>query len=83
MEVADACFMETSTLGLRWHQEDRIILKRQAHRTDDGIGVKSARRPGGIRSTKAEADDIAKAASGHYERGQLRQKAEASVKDID
>lgn len=77
--VAEACFLETTTLGLRWRLEDRLVLERQLTRSEDGIAVKTARRPDGTFSAKAEADDVAKAARGHYERSQLRQKAEADV----
>ncbi|NQV98544.1 MAG: LarC family nickel insertion protein [Rhodospirillales bacterium] len=83
--VADACFRETTTLGLRWRHEERRVLDRQLITTDTGIGVKLARRPDGSHSAKAEADDIAKAASGHYERQQFRHAAEtdATVDNAD
>ncbi len=81
--VARACFHETTTLGLRWRFEQRLTLDRQFMQTEDGIQVKMAERPDGQLSAKAEADDIAKTASGHYERDQLRQRAETLAKTKD
>lgn len=77
--VAEACFTETTTLGLRWRIENRLILDRQQIETSSGVSVKRAMRPGGSTSAKAEADDIAKRASGQYERGQLRFKSETEA----
>lgn len=54
--AAERCFAETSTIGLRLHDERRIVLKREA-RIVDGVGVKTVQRPGGP-SVKAESDDL-------------------------
>jgi hypothetical protein len=58
----DACFHETSTIGLRWRREERRCLERST----DAIPVegrvvrrKGAVRPGGRVSLKAESDDLA------------------------
>ncbi|GGF39671.1 UPF0272 protein [Aliidongia dinghuensis] len=59
--VAERCFLETSTIGLRLAEEQRITLPRRlATREADGIaiGVKTVER-GGSASTKAESDDLA------------------------
>lgn len=59
--VAERCFAETSTLGLRWHLAERTVLAReQASVAVDGaaVGVKRARRPGGGVTAKAESDDL-------------------------
>ena len=57
--VADACFGETSTLGLRVRDERRHVLRRQEVRlTDADVTVKVARRPGGARTGKAAHDDV-------------------------
>ena len=77
--VAEACFIETTTLGLRWRTESRLVLDRSLVTTKQGIGVKLAKRPDGIISAKAEADDIAKAGVGQYERGQLRHRAQTDA----
>ena len=59
-----ACLRETSTIGLRWRLEQRVLLARQVASvtTSDGrIGrIKTVVRPGGQETTKAESDDIAR-----------------------
>ncbi|MCB8882263.1 LarC family nickel insertion protein [Acidisoma cellulosilytica] len=59
--VAEACFAETSTIGLRWHMERRAILPRRAE-TSDGVRIKIATRGTGS-SRKAESDDLMLGAS--------------------
>ena len=52
---------ETSTIGLRWRFEDRVVLPRRARdeRVDQGvIRVKDVTRPDGSVSAKAESDDL-------------------------
>jgi uncharacterized protein (DUF111 family) len=61
--IAQACFTETSTLGLRWREEHRRVLYRaEFAATLDGaaVAVKVAVRPGGARTAKAAHDDVAK-----------------------
>jgi uncharacterized protein (DUF111 family) len=79
--LAQACFTETSTLGLRWREERRCVL----HRTEaaaplDGadVSVKVALRPGGKRTAKAAHDDVA-ATRGLAARRQRRSDAVKSV----
>jgi uncharacterized protein (TIGR00299 family) protein len=79
--LAQACFTETSTLGLRWREERRCVL----HRTEaaaplDGadVSVKVALRPGGKRTAKAAHDDVA-ATRGLAARRQRRSEAVKSV----
>ncbi|TXL71010.1 LarC family nickel insertion protein [Vineibacter terrae] len=60
--VADRCFAETSTIGLRLREERRLVLPRRLSRTaceGQDVSVKSVRRPGGIATAKAESDDLA------------------------
>ena len=52
-KVAQACFRETTTLGLRMAEVERLVLPREQHGD-----VKLARRPGGEISGKAEADSL-------------------------
>jgi len=76
--VCDACFEETTTIGVRYQVLDRVILQRQELQLDvDGrsIGVKAVSRSGGI-TVKAEADDIAEIVGGHDARSQLRRDAD-------
>ena len=77
--VLAACFRETTTLGVRWHEVSRAALARAAATvTVDGrtVRVKSARRPGEVRTSKAEIDDLAPVAGGHAGREQVRASAE-------
>ena len=77
--VLAACFRETTTLGVRWHEVGRAALARAAAEvTVDGrtVRVKSARRPGEVRTSKAEIDDLAPVAGGHAGRERVRASAE-------
>ena len=77
--VLAACFRETTTLGVRWHEVSRAALARAAAEvTVDGriVRVKSARRPGEVRTSKAEIDDLAPVAGGHAGRERVRASAE-------
>ncbi|MBS7541657.1 LarC family nickel insertion protein [Ancylobacter oerskovii] len=57
--VGDAIFLETSTLGLRWHAVERRVLARDHDVTAGGQPVKRAHRPDGTRSAKVESDVLA------------------------
>jgi hypothetical protein len=59
--IAQACFTETSTLGLRWRDERRRVLRRtEVTATIDGVTVsaKVAVRPRGERTAKAAQDGV-------------------------
>jgi pyridinium-3,5-bisthiocarboxylic acid mononucleotide nickel chelatase len=59
--VIERCFLETSTIGLRVAEEQRVVLPRRLKRAEaDGIeiGIKTVERRGGA-TTKAESDDLA------------------------
>jgi uncharacterized protein (TIGR00299 family) protein len=58
--VAEACFTETSTIGLRWQEARRAVLPRTLS-DGDPVRVKTVTRPGGP-SHKAESDDLARIA---------------------
>lgn len=55
--VAEACFTETATIGLRWQAARRAVLSR-AHADAGSVRVKTVTRPAGS-SHKAESDDLA------------------------
>ena len=77
--VIDSCFRETTTLGVRWHEVSRAALPRTAATVMvDGrtVRVKSARRPGDVRTSKAELDDLAPVTGGHAVRERVRAAAE-------
>ena len=52
------CFIETSTIGLRWRIEQRATLDRSADTTASAIRVKRVDRPDGATTAKAESDDL-------------------------
>ncbi|MGY8992756.1 MAG: nickel pincer cofactor biosynthesis protein LarC [Rhodospirillales bacterium] len=85
--VAEACLVETVTLGVRLSQVDRMILPRHERTVIvDGaaIRVKLAERPDGTRSAKAEADDVLAGTITASARQRLRRAAEdAALKDED
>jgi pyridinium-3,5-bisthiocarboxylic acid mononucleotide nickel chelatase len=62
--VLDAVFRETTTIGLRLREEQRVILPRRLVTVSAGerrVRVKLAERPDGTLSGKADADDVAEA----------------------
>jgi pyridinium-3,5-bisthiocarboxylic acid mononucleotide nickel chelatase len=73
--VAEVCFLETTTIGLRWHLSQRLELRRRMVDAD-GIRVKVIERPDGSLSAKAEADDLAGIDGGRAERNVAGTKAE-------
>jgi uncharacterized protein (TIGR00299 family) protein len=81
--VMEACFRETTTIGLRHRIVSGAALPRRIEEVDLGGGqvlrVKTVERPGG-RTAKAEADDAARASS-QAERSRLRQSAERRALD--
>jgi uncharacterized protein (DUF111 family) len=75
----EACFAETTTLGLRWRIEARAVLHREqvmVAGTTGAVAVKVARRPGGVRTAKAEAEHIGAGPGGQAGRARRRQQAE-------
>lgn len=82
--VAEMCFRETTTIGLRLNPVQRLVLARQRREVMVGerrVRVKQVERPGG-RTGKAEADDLA-ALSGQAARARLRHLAEARAEGDD
>ena len=73
--IADACFTETSTIGLRWQAARRAVLPR-ASAGAGAVRVKTVTRPAGP-SRKAESDDLAPLA-GLDARRAAKRKAEES-----
>jgi pyridinium-3,5-bisthiocarboxylic acid mononucleotide nickel chelatase len=76
--VIERCFVETTTIGLRWRIEARAVLAREVLTvaTPDGeVAVKLVTRPGGARSAKTEMDHVR--GDGHAARTSRRRAAEA------
>jgi hypothetical protein len=83
--IVQACFTETSTLGLRLRDESRRVLARkefeacaEAAAAGDRLRVKVAERPDGDRTAKAAQDDVAQA-DGLAQRRRLRAAGEGNV----
>ena len=80
--VIRACFAETTTLGVRWRTERRAVLERTTETyvgRQGSVRVKSATRPSGGVTGKAELDDVAEAPGGHAARDRLRREAERGI----
>ena len=75
--VAEHCFAQATTLGLRTRIETRHILHRQ-HTAIDKVRVKLAQRPGGT-TAKAEMDDVISAHGNHAARSHARLSAEQAA----
>ncbi len=78
-EALERCFLETTTLGVRWRWVERAVLDRETARYQvlgHEVRVKRARRPAGVTTAKAEMDDLAPQADGFAGRARLRLQAE-------
>ena len=76
--VFEACFSETTTLGLRWQMvERRVLARRQAtvHLPERSVRVKLAQRPD-VLTAKAESDDLLSVSGGRSARERTRRSAE-------
>jgi pyridinium-3,5-bisthiocarboxylic acid mononucleotide nickel chelatase len=74
--VIERCFLETSTIGLRVDEEQRVCLHRDLATIESGgalVGIKTVERAG-TQSTKAENDDLL--ADRLEERRRLKRRAE-------
>lgn len=83
--VLEACFTETTTLGVRHQILERTKLRRSQRGVQTAgrkVRVKVAQRPRGA-SAKAEADDLLNLAGGRLERDRLRRAAESAALDED
>ena len=77
--VIDACFTETTTIGLRWGRTMRSVLPRRM--ADGDIPVKLVTRPDGQRTAKADIDGVT-TQSGQTTRAAERQQAVSdAIKD--
>lgn len=81
-----ACFEETTTLGVRIASEERATLARREASVslrEGAVRVKSATRPSGRATAKAEMDDLAGAQGGHAGRQILRLESERAALEGD
>jgi uncharacterized protein (DUF111 family) len=77
--TAQACFEQTSTIGLRYRFENRKLLHRTEMAGLSNVTVKVVERPGGKTSAKAAMDDIDQKSHGYDDRQRLRRRVEASA----
>ncbi|KRE07169.1 hypothetical protein ASE63_23175 [Bosea sp. Root381] len=61
--VGREAFLQSSTLGLRWHEIRRTILPRENGLTAQGLRFKQAQRPDGATTVKVESDALSAAAT--------------------
>ena len=78
--LPDIIFSETSTLGVRWRSETRAILPRSAGHSA-GLRVKTAIRPDGQSTIKAESDDLSTISGLAQRRAAARAAETASADD--
>ena len=80
--VARACFVETTTIGLRCQRLERRTLARAdvatAGEHAERLRVKLCERPDAL-TAKAEMDDLARQPGGHASRERVRRAAEAEA----
>jgi len=85
--VAAICLGETTSLGLRIERVTRRTLARESRALTDTDGrdmrVKTAMRPDGTATTKAEMDDIAAASGDHGDRMRRRRRVERAASKED
>jgi hypothetical protein len=77
--VIVGCFEETTTIGLRYQLTEGAVLSRHLEMVEmegEKLQVKIVDRPGGVRSGKAEAADVARH-RGYIARARLRREAVA------
>lgn len=75
--VIDGCFLETTTIGLRWQRTARSVLPRRQSASDD-VSVKIVQRPDGGRTAKADIDAVT-GEPGFHRRRDRRQQAETAA----
>jgi len=66
-DIIEYCFLQTSTIGLRYRFETRRYLKRELHHID-GDDYKSVTRPDGSQTIKIEHDQLASLSTLHQRR---------------
>lgn len=80
--VIETCFLETTTIGLRYRVEQRVVLNREDIKVAGGaLGAKRTARPDGRSTTKVDMDALARQASGQGARARARRLAEGGMDD--
>ena len=82
-QVAERCFTETSTLGVRFDVSSRLVLRRSLDAVSEGgarYAVKRAYRPDGSVTAKVESDDLARLPA-HHRRREIAAVAVRALRD--
>lgn len=82
-DVIQECFVQTTTIGLRYRVSNRIKLERYSdnqHVEGKNIKLKCAERPNGSKTFKAEHDDLVKYGGNYSERSHLKKQVENKKK---
>jgi uncharacterized protein (TIGR00299 family) protein len=80
-DIIEYCFLQTTTIGLRYRFETRRFLKRELHDID-GDAYKSVTRPDGSQTIKIEHDQLTSLSTLH-ERRMKKNKIESSKSHKD
>jgi uncharacterized protein (TIGR00299 family) protein len=84
--VIEACFVQTTTIGLRWRVEQRVELAREdveIEVTGLRLGAKTVVRPGANMTTKVDMDAVARQTGTQAERARLRRAVEGHDDDAN
>ncbi|MDA1308463.1 MAG: LarC family nickel insertion protein [Proteobacteria bacterium] len=84
--VIEACFVQTTTIGLRWRIEQRVELAREdveIEVTGLRLGAKTVARPGANVTTKVDMDAVARQTGTQAERARLRRAVEGHDDDAN
>ena len=79
-DVIEVCFLQTTTIGLRWRVEDRVTLDRSFVQRA-GVGAKTVERPDGVATLKVEVNDLSSRTKTQADRARLRRILEEDKKD--
>jgi uncharacterized protein (DUF111 family) len=82
--VIEACFLQTTTIGLRWRMEQRVELRRENVEINAAavtFSGKTVKRPDGRTTTKVDMDVLALQGRTQQERARARRLAEENSDD--
>jgi uncharacterized protein (TIGR00299 family) protein len=82
--VIEACFLQTTTIGLRWRMEQRVELRRENVELNAAavtFSGKTVKRPDGRATTKVDMDVLALQGRTQQERARARRLAEENSDD--
>ena len=84
--VIEACFVQTTTIGLRWQIENRVELTREDVEIETfglRLGAKTVARPGANMTTKVDMNAVVRQTGTQAERARLRRAGEGHDDDVN